>query len=102
MSFCFVASSVAAPENVDKLGEIFRKKTVPALSKMEGLKAAYFMTKPSGEVLIFHVWETERQFREWTKCTEHDVIEAEAAKLRTAGFTIDSYEVRIHEDIERF
>lgn len=102
MSFCIVASSAATPENVTKLSELFRNETIPALSKRPGLKSAYFMTKETGEVLIFQVWESESQFKEWTKCAEHDDIEHKAAGLRTEGFKIENYGIRIHENVQRF
>jgi quinol monooxygenase YgiN len=94
--YSIVASSKAEPENLNAVIDIFRGQLVPEISKQEGLRVAYYMSKPTGEILIFQIWEKEENFKAWCKTPAHDAIEAEVATLRQGKLMVEGYQLRAH------
>ena len=84
-----------SPENLSELTTRFKELRLPLISKQQGFKDTYCMTKRNGEFMWVTFWETEADIHAWTKEPVHEQILGEQlyALLHGRG-EHDIYEVQ--------
>ena len=92
--FCKITHNQVSPENLGKFTRFMREQWSPLISRQEGFKGAYFMTKPNGEFVSIMLWETEAQTYAWGDNPEHKKIGTQVASLFTATAVQNFYEVQ--------
>jgi heme-degrading monooxygenase HmoA len=92
--FCAVARSLVSPENVDKFARIFNEQSIPLQERMPGFRGTYVFTKPSGELMVLTIWDSEEQANAWLTSPEHMGLSEQIGPL--TNFTppeVDRYDV---------
>jgi heme-degrading monooxygenase HmoA len=100
MLHCVIQSLKAEPQNLDKIVSIIQDRVIPRISKQKGLKVGYYVTKPTGEMWMFQVWEREEQFKAWQANPDHTAARGEIAKLRSGSLLVDGYQLQAYAVIE--
>ena len=92
--FCKTTRSKVSPENMGQLAQWVKGKWGPIISRQEGFKGVYFITKENGEFVIIMLWETEAQIQSWTDNPEHKQTIPEFMSLTTDAVDMEIYKVQ--------
>jgi len=92
--FCKIACNQVSPKDIDQLTKVIEEQRNPLLSRQEGFKGVYYMTKPNGEFLIMTCFETEAQMEAWSNNPEHKNLGAQLAPLFMSSSVTDTYKVQ--------
>ena len=96
MLHCTIQSLHANPNNLDRIVEIIKSRVIPRISKENGLKVAYYVSNPKGDMWMFQVWEREEQFRGWQGKPDHNSAAGEIRTLRDGPLKVDGYQLQAH------
>ena len=91
--FCSVSRYQTSPGNLGEVVKIFKEQAVPLVSRQPGFEGVYLMTKPSGELMILNIWDTDEQVNAWPQNAEHQKVVAQLRPLFTGAPARDGYEV---------
>ena len=82
---CKAYRSQVSPDKLDKLIKIIKEQRTPLISKREGFKGTYLLTKPNGEMVELTFWEKEEQAMAWWECPEHKELGDQVKPLAAFG-----------------
>jgi heme-degrading monooxygenase HmoA len=94
--FCLASRYQTSPQNLDQVTKIFQEQALPLVSRQQGFKGVYLMTKASGEFMVLNIWDTEEQANAWPQNPEHQKVTAQLRPLLSGAPLRDGYEVRAH------
>lgn len=94
--YCMVSVSQVHPHNLGEIVKIYREQSVPKVSKQPGFKSAYYMSKPTGELIILQIWESEEHFNTWNKSAEHAKIISQTSQLQIRPPERHNYELQTY------
>jgi heme-degrading monooxygenase HmoA len=94
--FCLASRYQIKPESLDQVVQIFTKEALPLVSQQSGFKGVYLLAKPTGELMVLNIWDTEEQANAWPQNPEHQKVVAQLKPLLSGAPARDGYEVRTH------
>lgn len=94
--FCLASRYQTAPENLDKVVQLFQKQAVPLVSHQPGFKGVYLMTRPTGEFMVLNIWDTEQQANAWPQNPQHQQVATQLKPFISGAPARDAYEVQAH------
>jgi heme-degrading monooxygenase HmoA len=93
--FCLASRYQTSPESVREVGKIFKEQALPLVSRQPGFKGVYLLTKPTGDLMVLNIWDTEAQANAWPQNPEHQKIAAQLKPLFKGPPSRDGYEVSV-------
>jgi heme-degrading monooxygenase HmoA len=91
--FCLASRYQTSPEGLAEVARIFKEQALPLVSRQQGFKGVYLMTKPSGEFTVLNIWDSEAQANAWPQNPEHQKVAAQLKPLLKGAPARDGYEV---------
>ena len=94
--FCLASCYQTDAKNLGEIARIFKEQALPLVSRQKGIKGVYLMTKPSGEIMVLNIWDTEEQANAWPQNQEHLKIVAQLKPMLSGPPAREGWEVRAH------
>jgi len=91
--YCLASSYQTSPESVREVVQIFEKQALPLVSRQPGFKGVYLLTKPTGEIMVLNIWDTEAQANAWPQNPEHQKVAGQLKPLFKGPPARNGYEV---------
>lgn len=97
--FCAVVNVKTSPNNLGKFVKVFKEQSIPVESSQKGFRGAYLLTKPNGDILMLHIWDSEELEQKFVHSAEHDSVAAHLKPLFAStpgheGYDVPAYAVK--------
>jgi len=89
--FCLGSRYQASPNNLHGVTQIFKEQAVPLVSRQTGFEEVYLMTRPSGELMVLDIRDTEDQANAWPQNSQHQQVAAQLKPLLSGAPVRDGY-----------
>lgn len=91
--FCKTTRSKISIKDMDKLTGWVQDKWGPLISRQEGFKGYYFVSKPDGDFIIIMLWEEESLIQSWSDNPKHKELVPEFMSLMIGPVEMDVYKI---------
>ena len=95
--YCLVWRGQVSPDDLAKYVQVFRERLLPQVSRRSGFEGTYLLTKPDGNLMVLHVWETEERFKAWQASGEYVTTMDLLNSLITGTPQQEEYELQAQE-----
>ena len=90
---CSTTKGRISPENMYKYTDWIKGPWCKLISRQQGFKGTYYMTKPNGEWMVLKLWESEIYDKAWSENQEHKLLAEAVIPLFVGDIERNVYEV---------